>query len=283
MIELLENLAKSYEKGHKFGDVDVVNSWGFLYFTGVKLRLNAKDVKEVFPSYLIVIKSCKETQEWIRMVNNERDLVEGNNQIIPLDIMVYNSHVDIELLERDKVLIINKELFSRYEGKYFPEGMHLNPHHLAISSLFDTIDKGEERLNELLAIANLAVIPIKSKLDSSSTFDQLKKTIENYQTDSNFCLDLVCRQNYISRRKAQYIFNSQSTTFVDLVKDIRVHRLKEEIHKSNGAETIESYVYKSGFHSRTRANVIFREKTGMTIKDYIMHCRNCCKKVSIAN
>ena len=97
--------------------------------------------------------------------------------------------------------------------------------------------------------------------------ERIKTAIMENVNNCDFNLKRLCELVYMSRRKIQYILSSYNESFLSLLHDLRVERLKILIN-DNPKEFISELTNLAGFRSYQTANRLFKQYVGVSIKQY---------------
>ncbi|PAR92351.1 helix-turn-helix domain-containing protein [Vibrio cholerae] len=187
-------------------------------------------------------------------------------------IVLVKGDFSVKLKPESQIICIDNE-FYRYIGipnlyaildsHCYIEG-HANER--LITSLLDSICCSTNPLYELLAIGNIiGTGNYKSNLDS--IFNLLKSLIEENAINEDFNLDMLSTLAFMSRRKIQYIFLHNKTSFSKLVADTRLSKLKQLL-LTYPEDSISQLVYMAGFNSYNSAARLFKSRYNLNISDF---------------
>ena len=115
----------------------------------------------------------------------------------------------------------------------------------------------------------------QNRAEHKKQFEQLEKLLgENrYYLDDELSLSQLADYMEIKSSELTEVIKSSSyENFYDLINSYRIEAVKKEL--GNSKEQIIQLAYQNGFRSKSTFNKIFKEKTGMTPKDYRVSLRN---------
>ncbi|EMD1178617.1 helix-turn-helix transcriptional regulator [Vibrio harveyi] len=232
------------------------------YFSGVTGWLEEKFVVDNLQCPITIVKSKKNI---VIRSRNEQVITTKNTKLL-----VINSGYDIKLDDNCIVVVIKKAFYSGLGLPSFPFGIINHVHELIIDSLIDSIQRSGRPEYELIALANLIGVD-NYQHNVNCKYRKLVKCIEKNFSEDTFNLDKLCTLTHMSRRKAQYIFSENGTSFLEVLHSYRTKELKNLIIK-NPSESTTTLIYKVGFKNQMSANRAFLKCYNETIKEYKRTC-----------
>ncbi|WP_305372822.1 helix-turn-helix domain-containing protein [Photobacterium leiognathi] len=178
------------------------------------------------------------------------------------------SHANINLtsIGSVKLLIIPKRLITLgnfdYNEKYISESFSS-----LILSILCSLSTEEDKVEiEIMTIINIINISLY-KNNKINVFEKAKQLLLNNIDNPSLSLDFLADQLCISRRKLQYVFNENNTSYNSLIGKIRLNIINENINNNYDLSSKELGRI-SGFKNVQSLNRFFYKHHGLSLKEH---------------
>ncbi|ELV8773603.1 helix-turn-helix domain-containing protein [Vibrio harveyi] len=195
------------------------------------------------------------------------DVGSGEVREFRKGILVYHGNLDLVLGASSHLVVISQSFFRELGMPEFPVGVIQHVHESIIFSLMNSVSKSGKPEYEIMALANIIGVD-NYKAEVNLNYKKIVDCIERYGLNCDFNLEFLCSCAHMSRRKAQYIISEHETTFLELLHNFRVRKLKDLL-KNESSTAHSVLVERVGFKNISSANRIFQKITGMRMREYL--------------
>lgn len=170
----------------------------------------------------------------------------------------------VDVSDARVIFITNKA--SAINGLLFKPGVINIQHENIIADILDSeMDIAQSSYSAAL-LTKLLIFEQELNERQNSLLLEIKRNAAN----PNYNLDSLCETIHVSRRKAQYLFSKQHTTFLHEIKKYRVARLKELMNRpENFNKPKASLAYQAGFRNLQSAQRDFLAITQTSLNSYM--------------
>lgn len=142
----------------------------------------------------------------------------------------------------------------------------IEPIYYSLSAIMRDIKRSYEPRLEVEAVVRLLKARRKTNVQDIQ-INKLLLLVQNHSSEHDFNLDSLCDKVYMSRRKVQYIFNSNGLCFREVLGRNRLLNMMELILKKPNFQ-LEQLALNSGFSTLYSANRMTKKVKGVDLRTY---------------
>ncbi len=230
-----------------------------VYLSDVSGRLSFKSLSSILDNPIVVVYSPSDILGYDLSSSEVKEFKKG--------MLVYYGNLDLVLGTPSHLVVISQGFFKELGMPEFKMGVIHHIHEDIIFSLMNSVSKSGKPEYEIMALANIIGVD-NYKAEVNYNYKKIVGCIEKHGLSCNFNLGYLCSCAHMSRRKVQYIISEHETTFLELLHNFRVRKLKDLLKNEPG--TAHSVlIERVGFKNISSANRIFHKVTGMRIREYL--------------
>ncbi|WP_283393006.1 helix-turn-helix domain-containing protein [Photobacterium phosphoreum] len=193
------------------------------------------------------------------------ECIQTSNQI-RYNSFITQANKNLTVTGSVKVLVIPKDLIDsfEYDDRYINES-----YASLIASILNGLSEERKKVEiETITVINVINISLyNNNNNKNNIFEKSKMLILKNIDNPHLSLDFLADQLCVSRRKLQYIFNENGTSYNLLVGKIRLNIISENINRNYELSSKELGRI-SGFNSVQSLNRFFYKYCGLSIKEY---------------